>query len=92
MGKQKAPPKQASNEARAVLRMLRISPQKLNLLAQPIRGLSVEKAIDRTALLAQAHRQGRAEVLNRRSTTPRTTTASTSTAWSSPKPMSARTS
>jgi large subunit ribosomal protein L22 len=45
MGKKKAPPKQASNESRAVLRMHRISGQKLNLLAQQIRGLKVEKAI-----------------------------------------------
>jgi large subunit ribosomal protein L22 len=45
MGKPKAPPKQASNESRAVLRMHRISPQKLNLLAQSIRGLKVEKAM-----------------------------------------------
>jgi len=44
MGKPKAPPKQASNEARAVLRSLRVSPQKLNLVAQSIRGLSAEKA------------------------------------------------
>jgi len=44
MGKPKAPPKQASNEARAVLRSVRISPQKLNLVAQSIRGLSAEKA------------------------------------------------
>ena len=44
MGKPKAPPKQASNESRAVLRLLRISPQKLNLVAQSIRGLSAEKA------------------------------------------------
>ena len=44
MGKAKAPPKQASNESRAVLRMHRIGAQKLNLLAQQIRGLSVEKA------------------------------------------------
>jgi large subunit ribosomal protein L22 len=44
MGKPKAPPKQASNEARAVLRTLRVSPQKLNLVAQSIRGLSAEKA------------------------------------------------
>ena len=36
--------REASNEARAVLRTLRISPQKLNLVAQSIRGLSVEKA------------------------------------------------
>ena len=45
MGKPKAPPKQASNESRAVLRMYRISPQKLNLLAQQIRGMKVERAL-----------------------------------------------
>ncbi len=45
MGKPKAPPKQAENEARAVLRMVRVSPQKLNLIAQSIRGLSAEKAL-----------------------------------------------
>ncbi|HEY4200003.1 MAG TPA: 50S ribosomal protein L22 [Devosiaceae bacterium] len=33
------------NEARAVLRMLRISPVKLNLVAQMIRGKKVEKAL-----------------------------------------------
>jgi len=44
MGKPKAPPKQATNEARAVLRTVRISPQKLNLVAQSIRGLTAEKA------------------------------------------------
>ena len=46
MGKAKNPPKQASNESRAVLRMHRGSPQKLNLLAQQIRGLSAERAIN----------------------------------------------
>ena len=45
MGKAKAPPKQALNESRAVLRMHRIGAQKLNLLAQQIRGLKVDKAI-----------------------------------------------
>jgi large subunit ribosomal protein L22 len=45
MGKAKAPPKQASNESRAVLKMYRISDQKLNLLAQQIRGLKVDKAM-----------------------------------------------
>ena len=33
------------NEAKAVTRMLRISPQKLNLLAQLIRGKKVDKAL-----------------------------------------------
>lgn len=46
MSKAKNPPKQASNESRAVLRMYRSSPQKLNLLAQQIRGLPVQKAMD----------------------------------------------
>ena len=46
MGKPKSPPKQAPNEARAVLRSVRISPQKLNLVAQSIRGLSAEKAVN----------------------------------------------
>jgi large subunit ribosomal protein L22 len=46
MSKPKAPPRQAENEARAVLRMLRTSPQKLNLVAQSIRGLSAEKAVN----------------------------------------------
>ncbi len=45
MAKAKNPPKQASNESRAVLRMYRSSPQKLNLLAQQIRGLPVERAL-----------------------------------------------
>ncbi len=35
----------ADNEAKAVARMLRISPQKLNLLAQLIRGKKVQKAL-----------------------------------------------
>jgi large subunit ribosomal protein L22 len=45
MGKPKAPPKQAENEARAVLRSLRTSPIKLNLVAASIRGLHVEDAL-----------------------------------------------
>src|SRR5215470_17781031 len=35
----------ADNEAKAVARMLRISPQKLNLLAQLIRGKKVQIAL-----------------------------------------------
>lgn len=46
MGKPKNPPKQAANESRAVLRMYKHSPQKLNLLAQQIRGMSVQRAMD----------------------------------------------
>ena len=46
MGKPKAPRSLADNEARAVLRTIRISPQKLNLVAASIRGLPVQKALN----------------------------------------------
>ncbi|MCV0397070.1 MAG: 50S ribosomal protein L22 [Rhizobiaceae bacterium] len=46
MGKAKAPRRLADNEARAVLRTVRISPQKLNLVAQLIRGKKVEAALN----------------------------------------------
>ena len=36
----------AENEARAKLRMIRISPQKLNLVAAMIRGKKVERALN----------------------------------------------
>ena len=45
MSKPNNPPRLAENEAKAVARMLRVSPQKLNLLAQLIRGKKVEKAL-----------------------------------------------
>jgi len=45
MSKVKAPRALKDNEAKAVARMLRVSPQKLNLLAQLIRGKKVEKAL-----------------------------------------------
>ncbi len=45
MGKAKSPRRVADNEAMAVSRMLRTSPQKLNLVAQMIRGKKVEKAL-----------------------------------------------
>jgi large subunit ribosomal protein L22 len=45
MGKTSAGRKVAENEAYAVLRNLRVSPQKLNLLATMIRGMDAEKAL-----------------------------------------------
>ncbi len=45
MGKKSAERRVNDNEALSVGRMLRGSPQKLNLVAQTIRGLKVEKAI-----------------------------------------------
>jgi len=45
MSKTAHPRSLADNEAKAVARMLRISPQKLNLLAQLIRGKKVQTAL-----------------------------------------------
>lgn len=45
MSKQANPPRNAENEAQAVARMIRVSPQKLNLLAQLIRGKKVDRAL-----------------------------------------------
>ncbi len=45
MGKPKHQRQLAENEARAVARTLRVSPQKLNLVAAMIRGKPVEKAL-----------------------------------------------
>lgn len=45
MGKPSKPRKLADNEARAVCRNLRVSPQKLNLVAQLIRGKKVDAAL-----------------------------------------------
>jgi large subunit ribosomal protein L22 len=46
MSKEKNPRRVADNEAMAKLRMLRTSPQKLNLVAALIRGKKVEKALN----------------------------------------------
>ncbi|WOI56505.1 50S ribosomal protein L22 [Palleronia sp. LCG004] len=46
MSKQKNPRRVGENEAMAKVRMLRTSPQKLNLLAALIRGKKVEKALN----------------------------------------------
>src|ERR1700677_5040780 len=45
MSKPANPRRLAENEAKATIRMLRVSPQKLNLLAQLIRGKKVSKAL-----------------------------------------------
>jgi large subunit ribosomal protein L22 len=45
MSKKASPRRLAENEARAVVNMLRISPQKLNLVAQAIRGLDAQPAL-----------------------------------------------
>ena len=49
MSKKSAPKRVAENEARVYLKALRVSPQKLNLVAQTIRGKSVQGAINELA-------------------------------------------
>ncbi|MBW7922682.1 MAG: 50S ribosomal protein L22 [Rubellimicrobium sp.] len=46
MGQEKNPRRVADNEAMAKIRMLRTSPQKLNLVAALIRGKPVERALN----------------------------------------------
>ena len=45
MGMEKNPRRVADNEAMAIARMLKVSPQKLNLVAAMIRGKKVDKAL-----------------------------------------------
>ena len=45
MGKKSMPRRVADNEARAVLKNVRVSPQKLNLVATMIRKMDVSKAL-----------------------------------------------
>lgn len=45
MGKQSLPRQLADNEAKAIAHSIRVSPQKLNLVAQSIRGLTAERAL-----------------------------------------------
>src|SRR6056297_3423572 len=46
MGKDKNPRRVADNEAMSKVRMLKTSPQKLNLVAQLIRGKKVDRALN----------------------------------------------
>ncbi|MBT3552620.1 MAG: 50S ribosomal protein L22 [Rhodospirillaceae bacterium] len=54
MGKKSKPSRLADNEARAFGKMIRVSPQKLNLVAQSIRGKRCEEALH---VLAFSHRR-----------------------------------
>ncbi len=46
MGKPSNPPRLAENEAKAYVHAIRTSPRKLNLVAQSIRGLDAERALN----------------------------------------------
>jgi large subunit ribosomal protein L22 len=45
MSKQAKPRRRADNEAQAIARAIRVSPRKLNLVAEMIRGLDASKAL-----------------------------------------------
>ena len=62
MSKKKRERVLAENEAKAVARMLRVSPQKLNLVAQLIRGKKVASCARGSRVFAQANRRRRAQV------------------------------
>ena len=64
MSQTKNAPRQAENEARAVLRMLKVSPQKLNLIAQSIRGMSAEKAKAELTFSRKRHSREVLKLLN----------------------------
>ena len=53
MGKQANPRNLADSEAMSVVRNLRVSPQKLNLVAAMIRGMDVNKAVQNMELEKQ---------------------------------------
>ena len=59
MGQEKNPRALKDNEAKAVCRMIRVSPQKLNLVAQLIRGKKVDRAL---ADLTFSHKRIAADV------------------------------
>ena len=80
----------ADNEARAVTKLLRVSPQKLNLLAQLIRGKKVDKALADLTFSRKRIARDVKRRLSRLLPTLRTITTSMSTRWSSQRPMSAK--
>ena len=61
MGKAKAERRLKDNEAQAVARTIRVSPQKLNLVAAMIRGKKVDRALAELEFSPQAHRRHRQE-------------------------------
>jgi len=65
MAKAKNPRRVGDKEARAKLRMIRISPQKLNLVAQLIRGKKVNHGLDIDSLIVSEAYVGKNFVMKR---------------------------
>jgi large subunit ribosomal protein L22 len=89
MSKPKRERSLAENEAKAVARMLRVSPQKLNLVAQLIRGRKASAALADLQFSRKRIAVDVKKCLESATRTLRTTMTSKSTTWSSPRPMSA---
>ena len=90
MGKDKNPRRVAENEAMAKARMLRTSPQKLNLVAAMIRGKKVEKALTDLTFSKKRIAQDVKKCLQSRSPM-REHHTSTSTNWSFAEAYAAKT-
>ena len=89
MSKPKRERSLAENEAKAVARMLRVSPQKLNLVAQLIRGRKASAALADLQFSRKRIAVDVKKCLESLSPMPRTTTTSTSTISSWRRPSSA---
>ncbi len=87
MGKASLQRQLPENEAKAVGRMIRTSPQKLNLVAQLIRGKKAEQALNDLTVALQVTSK---KCFKAPSPMPRTITIWTLTASSSQKPMLAK--
>ncbi len=79
MGKPQRERTLKENEARAVTRLMRVSPQKLNLLAQLIRGKKVDRALADLTFSRKRIAKDVKKTLNPPSPMPRTTMTSMST-------------
>ncbi len=90
MGKQQAPRALKDNEAKAVCRMIRVSPQKLNLVAQLIRGKKVERALAELEFSRKRIAVDVKKALESAIANAENIITSMSTIWSSPRRSSAR--
>ncbi len=87
MAKAKTERRLKDNEAQAIARTLRVSPQKLNLVAALIRGKKVDRALAGSNSPASASQGPSRRRSNLRLPMRKTTMTSTSTLSSSPRPM-----
>jgi len=78
------------NQAMAVARNIRVSPRKLNLVAQQIRGKKVERALNELTFSRKRIAGAVKKALQSAIANARTITTSMLTIWSSRKPASAR--